>query len=123
MIFAAVTTAMYYPDYFVEMGGFQLAVLITPLIQLIMFGMGTSMSINDFLGVAKMPKGVIIGLLCQFTIMPVIGLLLANLSVFPPEISAGMILIGCSTSWMASNVMPYLANANLVLFITFTVVY
>jgi len=122
MIFAAVTTAMYYPDYFVEMGGFQLAVLITPLIQLIMFGMGTSMSINDFLGVAKMPKGVIIGLLCQFTIMPVIGFLLANLSAFPPEIAAGMILIGCSPSGMASNVMAYLAKANLALSITITAV-
>src|SRR5690606_37122153 len=70
MIFAAVTTAMYYPDYFVEVGNFQLAVLITPLIQLIMFGMGTSMSIQDFVGVVKMPKGVIIGMMSQFTIMP-----------------------------------------------------
>ena len=41
MIFAAVTTALYYPGYFIEWNGFKLTVLITPLIQLIMFWMGT----------------------------------------------------------------------------------
>ncbi|MES1160890.1 MAG: bile acid:sodium symporter family protein, partial [Bacteroidota bacterium] len=44
-IFAAVTTAMYYPFYFLQWNGFKLATLITPLIQLIMFGMGTSMGL------------------------------------------------------------------------------
>jgi BASS family bile acid:Na+ symporter len=43
-IFAAVTTALYYPNYFVDINGFKLSSLITPLLQLIMFGMGTSMS-------------------------------------------------------------------------------
>ena len=68
IIFGAVTTALYYPTYFVELGDFKLATLIVPLIQLIMFGMGTSMSMQDFIGVVKMPKGVIIGVLSQFTI-------------------------------------------------------
>ncbi|PRY16375.1 BASS family bile acid:Na+ symporter [Pontibacter ummariensis] len=122
MIFAAVTTALYYPGYFVEVNGVNLAVLITPLIQLIMFGMGTSMSVQDFVGVAKMPKGVLIGILCQFTIMPFLGFTLANLSGFSPEIAAGIILIGCSPSGLASNVMNYLAKANLALSITITAI-
>lgn len=122
MIFAAVTTALYYPDYFVEIDGYQLSSLITPLIQIIMFGMGTSMAISDFVGVAKMPKGVIIGIICQFTIMPGLGFVLASLSNFPPEIAAGIILIGCSPSGLASNVMSYLAKANLALSITITAV-
>src|SRR5690606_37320248 len=90
VIFAAVTAALYYPDYFLELRGFTLAALITPLIQLIMFGMGTSMSLRDFAGVAKMPKGVIIGVVCQFTIMPLMGYTLASLTDFPPEIAAGI---------------------------------
>lgn len=122
MIFAAVTTALYYPYYFVEIEGFQLSSLITPLIQIIMFGMGTSMAINDFVSVAKMPKGVFIGALSQFTIMPIVGFTLANISNFPPEIAAGMILIGCSPSGLASNVMSYLAKANLALSITITAI-
>ncbi|GAA4432767.1 bile acid:sodium symporter family protein [Pontibacter saemangeumensis] len=120
MIFAAVTAALYYPQYFVEVNGFKFAVLITPLIQLIMFGMGTSMSVQDFVGVARMPKGVIVGLLCQFTIMPFLGFGIASVSGFPPEIAAGIILIGCSPSGLASNVMNYLAKANLALSITIT---
>ena len=122
IIFAAVTTAMYYPGPFVEINGFKLATLITPLLQLIMFGMGTSMSVKDFAGVVKMPKGVFIGVTSHFIIMPLLGFTLANLSGFPPEIAAGIILIGCSPNGMASNVISYLAKANLALSITITAV-
>ncbi len=120
MIFAAVTMSLYYPDYFIELNGFKFTGLITPLIQIIMFGMGTSMSINDFVAVAKTPKAVVIGVSSQFIIMPALGFTLANLSDFPPEIAAGIILIGCSPSGLASNVMNYLAKANLALSITIT---
>jgi BASS family bile acid:Na+ symporter len=120
MIFAAVTTSLFYPQYFTQWGNFKLATLIIPLLQVIMFGMGTSMSLNDFVAVIKMPKGVLIGVVGQFTIMPFIGLLLANLSGLPPEIAAGIILVGCSPSGVASNVMAFLARANLALSISLT---
>src|SRR5690554_6191532 len=120
MIFAAVTTALYYPVYFLEVNGFTLSTLITPLIQIIMFGMGTSMAVRDFVGVIKMPKGVFIGSFCQFTIMPLLGFTLASISGLPSEIAAGIILIGCVPGGMASNVMAYLAKANLALSITLT---
>jgi bile acid:Na+ symporter, BASS family len=122
IIFSAVTTALYYPAKFTEINGFQLTTLITPLLQLIMFGMGTSMSIKDFVGVVKMPKGVVIGVFSHFLIMPLVGFLLANVSGFSPEIAAGIILIGCSPNGMASNVISYLAKANLALSITITAV-
>lgn len=122
IILAAVTTAMFYPAPFVEINGFKLATLITPLLQLIMFGMGTSMSFNDFAGVIKMPKGVFIGVTSHFLIMPTIGYTLAKLSGFPPEIAAGIILIGCSPNGMASNVISYLAKANLALSVTITAI-
>ncbi len=120
MIFAAVTTAMYYPSYFLELEGFRFTFLITPLIQIIMFGMGTSMSVKDFVGVIKTPKGVFIGVAAQFLIMPMLGFILATWSGFSPEIAAGIVLIGCSPSGLASNVMNYLAKANLALSITIT---
>jgi BASS family bile acid:Na+ symporter len=85
-----------------------------------MFGMGTSMSVKDFVAVAKTPKAVLIGVLAQFIIMPTIGFTLASVSGFAPEIAAGIILIGCSPSGLASNVMNYLAKANLALSITIT---
>jgi BASS family bile acid:Na+ symporter len=119
-IFAAVSTSLYYPQYFLEWGGFKLSGLIIPLLQIIMFGMGTAMSIKDFAAVVKTPKGVVIGIIAQFTIMPVIGMTLASVSGLPPEIAAGIILVGCSPSGVASNVMSYLAKANLALSITLT---
>jgi BASS family bile acid:Na+ symporter len=122
MIFAAVSAAMFYPHYFDTWGSLKLATLITPLIQVIMFGMGTSMSLNDFAGVVKMPKGVIIGIFGQFLIMPSLGYFFANISGFEPEIAAGMILIGCVPSGMASNVITYLAKGNLALSITLTAI-
>ncbi len=122
VIFAAVSIALYHPEYFLQWGGFALTGLITPLLQIIMFGMGTSMSVKDFAGVVKTPKGVFIGILSQFTIMPLIGFALATLSNFPPEIAAGIVLIGCSPSGLASNVMSYLAKANLALSITITAI-
>lgn len=121
-IFAAVTTALFYPDAFKSVNGFVFATLITPLIQLIMFGMGTSMSFDDFAGVVKMPKGVLIGVVSHFIIMPLLGFAIANLSGLPPEIAAGIILIGCSPNGMASNVISYLAKANLALSITITAI-
>ncbi|MDH5400591.1 MAG: bile acid:sodium symporter family protein, partial [Cyclobacteriaceae bacterium] len=68
------------------------------------------------------PKGVFIGLVCQFTIMPFIGFGLASVSGLSPEIAAGIILIGAAPSGLASNVMAYLANANLALSVTLTAV-
>lgn len=121
-IFAALTTALYYPQYFLHAGSFKFSALITPLLQIIMFGMGTSMSLNDFAGVVKMPKGVFIGVGSHFIIMPLIGFTLASISGLPPEIAAGIVLIGCSPNGMASNVISYLAKANLALSITITAV-
>ena len=122
MMLAAVVTALFYPQYFREWNGFNFAELITPLIQLIMFGMGTSMSPDDFIGVLKMPKGVLIGVTSHFIIMPLLGFSLAYVSGLEPEIAAGIILIGCSPNGMASNVISYLAKANLALSITITAI-
>jgi len=121
-IFAAVTASMFYPQYFISIGNFQLKTLIVPLLQIIMFGMGSQMSFNDFAGVIKMPKGVLIGIFLQFTIMPLVGLTIASIFNFPSEIAAGIILIGCVPSGLASNVMSFLARANLALAVTLSAV-
>lgn len=122
MIFAAVTTSLYYPQYFTHIGDYDLAKLITPLLQIIMFGMGTAMSLGDFYGVIRMPMGVLTGVLCHFTIMPFIGWGLAHLFGFPPEIAAGVVLVGTVPCGMASNVISYLAKANIALSVTLTAI-
>ncbi|MGA2407597.1 MAG: bile acid:sodium symporter family protein [Bacteroidales bacterium] len=117
-IFTAVTTSMFYPQSFISIGDFQLKKLIVPLLQIIMFGMGSQMSFKDFSGVIKMPKGVFVGVFSHYMIMPLVGFGIAGIFNFPPEISAGIILIGCVPSGLASNVMSFLAKANLALAVT-----
>jgi bile acid:Na+ symporter, BASS family len=122
MIFAAVSVAMYYPQHFTHVGAFKLSALIVPLLQIIMFGMGCELSLKELVTVIKMPKAILVGIVCHYTIMPLIGFGLANLFNFPKEIAAGIILVGCCPSGLASNVMSYLGRANLALSIAVTAV-
>src|ERR1700760_3960936 len=69
MIFAAVSLAMYYPQYFVQVDGFKLSKLIIPLLQIIMFGMGSELSLAELGAVLKMPKKIAVGVVCHYTIM------------------------------------------------------
>jgi bile acid:Na+ symporter, BASS family len=84
--------------------------------------MGTQMSLRDLAGLGHMTYGVVIGVALQFTIMPLVGYGLAVGFGFPPEIAAGVVLIGSCSSGLASNVMTYLAKANLTLSVTLTAV-
>jgi BASS family bile acid:Na+ symporter len=121
-IIVAVVTAMIYPHAFMKWGSVDLRNkwLILIIVQMVMFGMGIQMSIRDFSGLASTGKGVLIGLACHFSVMPLMGFLLTRLFHFDPEIAAGIILIGSCSSGLASNVMVYLARANLVLSVTVT---
>lgn len=119
-IFASVSFSMFYPQYLTSWGGYKLSNLIVPLIQLIMFGMGTQLSLSDFAGVLKRPRGVLVGMLCQFSIMPLVGISLALAFDFPAEIAAGVVLIGSCPGGVASNVMAFIAEADLALSITLT---
>jgi BASS family bile acid:Na+ symporter len=121
-IFAAVTVSMNYPEFFRQVGDFELQRAIVPLLQIIMFGMGSQLSIKNFADVIKMPRGVFVGIACQFTIMPILGISIATVFGFPPEIAAGIVLVGSSPSGLASNVMSFIARANLALSVTLTAV-
>lgn len=122
LILSAVSLAMYHPGYFRSIGDFKTTALIIPAMQVIMFGMGTELSLKDFADVLKMPKAVLVGLICHYTIMPLVGLTVASIFNFPKEVAAGIILVGCCPSGLASNVMCFLAKANLALSVTVTAV-
>jgi BASS family bile acid:Na+ symporter len=126
LIFAAASTALFYPQYFIGYGTLKFSSFVIPLIQLIMFCMGTAMSMQDFVGVLRSPKGVLLGVTSHFAIMPLLGFLIATAGIkifgLSQEIAAGIILIGCSPNGMASNVMSFLAKANLALSVTITAV-
>ena len=119
-VLAIAIFALSHPEYLTRWASMDTSILIVPLLQIIMFGVGTEMSLGDFKGVIRMPKGVLIGIACQFSVMPLLGFGIASLFGFPAEIAAGIILLGSSPSGLASNVMSYLAKANLALSVTMT---
>ena len=121
-ILIANLAALMVPGWFQKVGGLNLADpwLLLLLVQLIMFGMGTQMHVQDFVNVLKMPGMVLLGVCCQFLIMPLVGYALARVFPFSPEIGAGIILIGSCSSGLASNVMTYMARGNLALSVTLT---
>ncbi|HOJ61184.1 MAG TPA: bile acid:sodium symporter family protein [bacterium] len=119
-VFAFVSGAMVYPAWFQQWGDFQLSRLIVPLIQIIMFGMGTTLSVQDFKRVLVMPKPICIGMGLQFSIMPFVGALIARGLGFKPEIAAGIILVGSCPGGVASNVITYLAKGDVPLSVTMT---
>jgi BASS family bile acid:Na+ symporter len=123
-IIAAVVAAMIYPQTFLKVGDFDLRNkwLILVVVQMVMFGMGTQMSLKDFAGIVKTPRGVLVGIVCHFSIMPLMGLTLTKIFHFEPEIAAGIILIGSCSSGLASNVMAFIAKSNLVLSVTVTAI-
>jgi BASS family bile acid:Na+ symporter len=119
-VLVAVAASMSHPAAFRSWFGTDLKVLIVPLIQIITFGMGTTLSAKDFRNVLTMPWPVFIGIALQFVIMPLVGYTIAMTFGFPPEVAAGVILIGSVSSGVASNVMTYLAGGNVPLSVTIT---
>jgi len=87
-----------------------------------MFGMGSELSLKELGSILKTPKTIAVGVICHYSIMPLIGFAIASVFNFPKEIAAGIILVGCCPSGLASNVMAYMARANLALSVAVTTV-
>lgn len=121
-VFVFVVGALIAPRAFDTWGGFKLSGLIVPLIQVIMFGMGTTLSVGDFTRILLVPWPVFIGATLQFGVMPATGFLVARMCGFEGELAAGMVLIGSVSGGVASNVIAYLAHANVALSVTMTAV-
>ena len=119
-VFVFVFWSLFYPSTFGSWFGINLSILIVPLIQIIMFGMGTTLSLSDFKRVVTMPWPVLIGLILQFSVMPFAGLGVAHLFKFEPEVAAGVILVGSCPGGVASNLMTFLAGGNVALSVSMT---
>lgn len=86
----------------------------------IMLGMGITLSVDDFKAVIQRPWVVGLGVLAQFLIMPLLGWLVATLFDLPPMLKLGVILVSCCPGGTASNVICYLAKANVALSVLMT---
>lgn len=93
---------------------------ITILLGVVMFGMGMTLKPRDFKLVFQRPRDVFIGALAQFTIMPLLAWCLAKAFDLPPELAAGVILVGTCPGGTSSNVMTYLARGDVALSVSMT---
>ena len=93
---------------------------VTLLLGIVMFGMGTTLRVEDFRRILKHPVDVCIGVLAQFTVMPLLAWLLARGFDLPPDLAVGVILVGTCPGGTSSNVMTYLARGDVALSVSMT---
>lgn len=109
--------AFFVPSVFVDLKPY-----IIPLLAVIMFGMGITLTIDDFKNVLKQPFAIGLGTLLQFLLMPLVAFIISMLFQLPEELMIGLILVGCCPGGTASNLICYLAKGDLALSISLTTV-
>lgn len=122
VVLVCVWVGAWFPDYWLRWGSFSLSASIVPLVQVIMFGMGTTLSVADFGRVLQRPLPAVLGVLLQFMVMPFLGWCLTLVLPIAPELAVGIVLVGSVSGGVASNVMAYLARANVALSVSMTCV-
>lgn len=110
MVFLIGVFAVWQPDSFTWVGPH-----IPLLLGIIMFGMGMTLTVDDFKNIVRNPKGIFIGVFAQFLIMPLVAFFLVKAFNLPPEIAIGVILVGTCPGGTASNVIAYLAKGDVAL--------
>ncbi len=96
--------------------------LITYGLGIIMLGMGLTIRLEDFKNIFKMPGWVFTGIVLQYTVMPFLGWFMGWLFHLPVFFAVGLILVSCCPGGTASNVVSYLAKANVPLSVTMTAI-
>ena len=98
-----------------------LASWIIPLLAGVMFTMGLTLKAADFKRILQDPRPILVGVLLQFILMPLLAVVLAKMFGLSNQLTAGLVLVGCCAGGTASNVISYLARADLALSISMTV--
>ena len=93
---------------------------ITPMLGVVMFGMGLTLKPTDFRPVLMHPRDILIGEMAQFIIMPLVAWMLCKALSLPPDLAIGVVLVGCCPGGTASNVICYLAQGDIALSVAMT---
>ncbi|OUR63867.1 bile acid:sodium symporter [Methylophaga sp. 42_25_T18] len=96
--------------------------VIIPLLSVIMFTMGMTLSLDDFKRVLQAPKVIGLGVILQYGLMPLFAFIIAKVLHLPLELMVGLILVGACPGGTASNVMCFLSRGDVALSISLTAV-
>ncbi|MEW6312897.1 MAG: bile acid:sodium symporter family protein [Pseudomonadota bacterium] len=108
--------ALFHPQWIAWFGG----QMIVWSLAIIMIGMGITLTFDDFRRVAQMPRAVVIGYVAQYSIMPFLGWAIARGMDLEPQLAVGLILVACCPGGTASNVVSYIARADVALSVLMT---
>lgn len=115
-VLAATLLALWHPPLFTWFSG----PWIVWGLAVVMLGMGLTLDVRDFAAVTRMPRAVGLGFTAQYTIMPLLGWTVAKLLALPADFAVGLILVACCPGGTASNVVAFLARANVALSVVMT---
>jgi len=115
-VLAASALALWHPPLFTWFSG----PWIVWGLAVVMLGMGLTLDVRDFAAVTRMPRAVGLGFTAQYTIMPLLGWTVAKMLALPADFAVGLILVACCPGGTASNVVTYLARANVALSVVMT---
>jgi len=112
------TVALSWPEWLIPLNQGSVVVLI---LVFIMLCMGLTLTFDDFRRIFRMPKAVVIGFAAQYSIMPLLGWGIAYVLNLPAHFAVGLILVGCCPGGTASNLVAYIAKADVALSVVMTV--
>ena len=95
--------------------------LLGVMMMVIMLGMGASLTFKDFRIAFKKPQGILVGMLCQYAIMPFLGYAIAVVLGLSPALAIGLILMACMPGGTTSNIFTYFSKGALALSIMMTI--
>lgn len=95
--------------------------VVVLILAFVMLCMGLTLTFDDFRRISRMPKVVAIGFVAQYSIMPLLAWAIADTLDLPPHFAVGLILVGCCPGGTASNLVAYIAKADVALSVVMTV--
>ena len=94
--------------------------IVLPILTLLMFDLGLTLSPSDFMLVARRPKAVVVGLAGQLVMLPLLAWLLVSVIQLPPVFAVGVLLIACCPGGSSSNIFSMLAGGDVALSVSLT---
>ena len=99
-----------------------LTIFLPAALGVIMLGLGLSLTLADFLRVARYPRPVLVGLLCQVLILPLVCFLMVKTVGLAPALAVGFMLLAASPGGTSANLFSHLAHGDVALNISLTAI-
>ncbi|WP_375002571.1 bile acid:sodium symporter family protein [Aeromicrobium sp. CTD01-1L150] len=89
---------------------------------IIMFGLGLSLTVEDFRRVGRHPKAVVVALVCQVLILPAVCFAIVLALDLPPLLAVGMLLLAASPGGTSANLFSHLFRGDVALNVSLTAI-